>query len=301
MTARRHNATLPREVISLATYAQLDLYLAKFAAGELGLVLLLGRHGTGKSEGVKRALGIAPTMQRGLKPTAQPVLYIEGHMQPFGLYRHLWEQRDRPVVLDDLDKLYADPNCVRILKPLCNTERNKRITWLTNLTLNDPVLPTSFVTTSNVILIANEWRTANPNVRALEDRAIILHFDPSNAEVHSRVGEWFKDADVYQLIAETMPSIAALSMRHYCKGEQLHRAGLPDWQQSLLQMVLPDPRMACLLTLQHDLRLRSEQERVERFIALTGSSRATYFRMKLRLPRAGLYRPAPVHEHKTKN
>ena len=50
---------LPREVISLTTYAQL-VYLAKFSVGELGLVLLLGRHGTGKSEGVRRALGIMP-------------------------------------------------------------------------------------------------------------------------------------------------------------------------------------------------------------------------------------------------
>jgi len=47
---------LPREVISLTTYAQLDLYLEKFAVGEFGLLLLLGWHGTGKSESVRRAL-----------------------------------------------------------------------------------------------------------------------------------------------------------------------------------------------------------------------------------------------------
>ncbi len=287
MSKRRRSAALPREAISLTTYAQLDLYLAKFAAGELGLVLLLGRHGTGKSESVKRALHISPTIRGRKTAAAQPVLYVEGHMQPYGLYRHLWEHRNQPVVLDDLDKLYADPNCVRILKPLCNTERTKRITWLTNLTLNDRIVPTSFTTTSNVILIANEWRTANPNVRALEDRAIILHFDPSNAEVHQEVGEWFHDAEVYQLIADTMPSIPALSMRHYCKGAQLRRAGLPDWRYSLLQMILPDPRMACILALQHDAATRSETERVQRFIDSTGSSRATYFRMKARMATDG--------------
>lgn len=204
-------------------------------------------------------------------------------MQPFGLYRHLWEHRNCPVVLDDLDKLYADAHCVRLLKPLCNTERNKRISWLTNLTLNDPVVPTSFTTTSSVILIANEWRTTNPNVRALEDRAIILHFDPSNAEVHGKVGEWFHDTEVYRLIGETMPSISTISMRHYCKGSQLRRAGLPDWRINLLQMILPDPRLACIAALQHDSSFRSEEQRAQRFVAATGSSRATYFRMKARL------------------
>jgi hypothetical protein len=56
MRKRQRAADRPPEGIFLATYSQLDLYLAKFAVGELGLVLLLGRHGIGKSESVKRSL-----------------------------------------------------------------------------------------------------------------------------------------------------------------------------------------------------------------------------------------------------
>jgi len=283
MRKRQRTTELPREVIPLTTYSQLDLYLAKFAAGELGLVLLLGRHETGKSEGVKRALRISP-MDTCPGETAEPhVLYVEGHMKPYGLYRSLWEYRDRLIVLDDLDKLYADADCVRLLKPLCNTEPAKRITWLTNLTLSASDVPASFTTTSRVVLIANEWRTLNANVRALEDRAIILHFEPSNSEVHRRVGEWFQDHEVYNFIACIMPYINALSMRHYWKGSQLRRAGLSDWRNSLLQMTLPDPRMACVVALQHEFALRSEREKVERFVTATGCSRSTYFRTKARL------------------
>jgi hypothetical protein len=283
MPVGQRQPALPREVISLTTYAQLDLYLEKFAAGEFGLLLLLGRHGTGKSESVRRSLDCAPTDEGNGNGLGPDVLYVEGHMQPFGLYRDLWEHRDQPVVLDDLDKLHADGNCVRLLKPLCNTERAKRITWLSNLTMNDGEVPTSFVTTSNVILIANEWRTVNPSVRAFEDRAIILHFDPPKAEVHRRVSEWFEDAEVYGFIERILPCIAEVSMRHYCKGSQLRRAGMPDWRSSLLQMVLPDPRMACVVAMQHDPGLRSEHERVERFVTSTGCSRATYYRTKARL------------------
>ncbi len=216
MPKRQRAAELPREVIPITKYSQLDLYLGKFAAGELGLVLLLGRHGTGKSEGVRRALNISSS--DGYTPTegGLQVLYVEGHMRPYGLYCSLWEYRDRVVVLDDLDKLYADAECVRLLKPLCNTERSKRVTWLSNMTLRGSDIPASFGTTGRVILIANEWRTLNPNVRALEDRAIILHFDPPNSEVHRRVGEWFQDHEVYRFIARILPSIKVLSMRHYC-------------------------------------------------------------------------------------
>ncbi len=286
MPKRQRTAELPREVIPITKYSQLDLYLGKFAAGDLGLVLLLGRHGTGKSEGVRRALNILSSDRHTPAEGGPQVLCVEGHMRPYGLYCSLWEYRDRVVVLDDLDKLYADADCVRILKPLCNTERSKRITWLSNMTLRGGDIPPSFGTTSRVILIANEWRTLNPNVRALEDRAIILHFDPSNSEVHRRVGEWFQDQEVYEFIARTLPSIKALSMRHYFKASQLRQAGLSEWRTSLLQMVFSDPRMACVAALQNEPTLRSEQDRVERFVLRTGYSRATYYRMKARLASA---------------
>lgn len=279
-------AELPREIISLTTYAELELYLAKFVAGDLGLVLLLGRHGTGKSESVRRVFAMAYDGHAVTDNDAPSVLHVEGHMQPFGLYRHLWEYRDRPVVLDDLDRLYADPDCVRLLKPLCNTVQRKRVQWLTNVTLNDDSVPSAFTTTSSVILIANEWRSLNPNVRALEDRAIILHFNPSNAEVHRKVGEWFDDPEVYAFLGGITAMIPFVSMRHYCKGSQLRRAGLPDWKASLVQMVIANSRLASVFAVQVDPTLQSEGERVDRFMALTGCSRATYFRLKSHLARS---------------
>lgn len=282
MSKQSRSASVPREVIRLTAYPQLELYLSKFARGELGLVLLLGRHGTGKSESVRQSLGVAT----GAGAPGERVLYVEGHMQPFGLYRQLWDYRDQTVVLDDLDRLYADPDCVRLLKPLCNTVREKRLQWLSNLTMNDGGLPQSFTTSSSVILIANEWKSLNPNVRALEDRAIILHFCPPSEEVHRKVGEWFDDPEVYDFIEKLMPMIPSMSMRHYCKGSQLRRAGLADWRTSLLQMVVPDGRAACVLAVQHDPSLQSEEDRVVKFSAVTGASRATYFRVKARLAHA---------------
>ena len=53
MTTRSRSPAVPHEVIRLSDYAQLDLYLTKFARGDLGLVLLLGRHGTGKRDTIK--------------------------------------------------------------------------------------------------------------------------------------------------------------------------------------------------------------------------------------------------------
>lgn len=101
--------------------------------------------------------------------------------------------------------------------------------------------------------------------------------------MHQNVGEWFDDPEVYQFLGRLMPMIPAISMRHYSKGSQLRLAGLADWRTSLLQMVVPDGRAACVIAMQHDPALHSEEERVVKFAAITGASRATYFRIKAKL------------------
>ena len=277
---------LPDDLIVVTTYAQLALYLRKFAEGHLGLLLLLGRPGTGKTHHTKSALGASPNTAPGptVPPCAEEVLYVEGHVQPFGLYQKLWQFRDRTVVLDDLDRLYAEPNCVRILKPLCSTQRAKTISWITHTTRAGSEIPDRFTTTSNVALIANEWRTLNANVRALEDRAIILHFAPSNEEVHRQVGQWFDDPVVYAFIADWLEQVPMISMRHYEKGRRLRAAGFLDWRQSLLEMMVPDRRLSLLARLQWDGALENERARVSRFCEQTGCSRPTYFRLKKLLP-----------------
>jgi len=286
MARRNKTIELPSDAILVTTYEDLERYLLKFAEGELDLVLLLGRHGTGKTEGVKQALGLAGAEgdEGDLGGNSHGALYVEGHAQPYGLYQKLWEYRNCPVVIDDLDRLYAKPDCVRLLKPLCNTTPVKRVTWFTNTTHQSPDVPASFTTTSNVILIANEWHTLNANVRALEDRAIIICFDPSNVEVHDKVAGWFDDQEVFDFIGRYLAYVPAISMRYYEKGRKLRRAGFADWQQSLLQMMLPDRDLAIVAGLQLDPELRTDRDRVERFIKETGHSRATYYRLKKQLP-----------------
>ena len=149
MTTKSNNPIkLPADAIVVTSYCDLGCYLNRFAEGSLDLVLLLGKPGIGKTEAVKQALGIDDRHHSS-------TLYVEGHAQPFGLYQGLWRNRDSPVVLDDLDRLYANADCVRLLKPLCNTGRAKRISWLSNAVTAVPELPNEFTTTSTVMLIAN--------------------------------------------------------------------------------------------------------------------------------------------------
>lgn len=267
-------ADLPHEAITVTTYRDLDRYVEKVADRSLDLLLLLGRPGTGKTERVRRVIEVA---------CGESGLYIEGHAQPFGIYCGLWAHRDQPIVLDDLDKLYSNPECVRLLKPLCESRPTKRVCWLTNATRHDDAPPASFETRSPVILIANEWRTINANVRALEDRAIIVHFNPVNTAVHQEVADWCEDDVVYEFVGRHLGIVPHVSMRWYAKAQRLRHAGFDDWQSSVLQMMCGDKALAAVAALLADPRYESEKDRVAAFREETGLSRASYFRLKKRL------------------
>ncbi len=273
---------LPGDAILVSAYSDLDRYLSAFANGALQLVMLLGRHGTGKTQRVKAAVGLPQPTSNGYA-TRRRVLYLGGHVSAFGLYQQLWSHRNCPVVIDDLDKLYAQPDCVRILKQLCDIAPIKHVTWCSHLTSRSSEQPSEFDTTSTVILIANQWRSLNADIHALEDRALVIHFDPANDELHRAVRTWFSDDEVYNFIGSLLPYVPRISIRHYLKGQTLRHAGMRDWKETVLRMLLPDTPLACVVRLQLDRSFASEKDRVEQFITETGKSRPTYFRLKRQL------------------
>ena len=92
----------PPGALVLRTYQELDRFVGAFADGLLNLLLIIGRPGVQKSHAVKAAVG-------------RRACWIDGSATAFGLYCQLYRHRDRPVVIDDVDGLYADRAAVRLL------------------------------------------------------------------------------------------------------------------------------------------------------------------------------------------
>src|SRR5207244_2898631 len=112
----------------------------------------LGAPGLQKSQTVRRAVG-------------SDVCWIDGHATAFRMYCECWEHRDQPIVIDDVDTLYADRKAVRLLKSLCQTEPSKVVAWHSQAgVLAREGVPRKFMTTSRVAIIANDWKTLNQNV-----------------------------------------------------------------------------------------------------------------------------------------
>jgi hypothetical protein len=132
----------PSHAVRLTTFAELERYVRAFGEGHLNLLMIFGPPGVGKSRSVRQALG-------------SQVCWIGGQATPFGIYLQAYEHRNKPIVLDDVDGLYADRLGIRLLKALGQTEQTKTLSWQTAApTLARSGIPRQFTTTSRVALLA---------------------------------------------------------------------------------------------------------------------------------------------------
>ncbi len=253
----------PHKVLRITTYDRLEAYLAAFAKGHFGLLILVGSGGLAKSRSVRAALG-----GRGC--------WIEGNATPFGMYARLYRHRDEFVVIDDVDALYADRSGVRLLKCLCQTEEEKSVAWHSDArTLERQGIPREFVTKCRVAIVANDWKTLNKNVAALQDRGHVLMFQPSAAEVHRKAGTWFDDPEIYQWFDANLHRVREPSLRHYVRAKELKAAGM-DWTE-VLAAEAENKRERLAAELLASPEHGSTAERVRAFVEQGGGCRATFF------------------------
>jgi len=267
--------SVPQHAIGVTTYDDFSQFVRQFVAGQIRFLLIVGGPGIAKSQSVQRAVG------------NRAHLYLETHATPFGMYQELYKHRSMPVIIDDLDHLYRDAASMRLLKSLCNTDPVRRMRWPSrHPDIISGAVPACFQTTSPVCLIANEWRTLNPNVQAVEDRAIIVHFTPSAGEVHVKVREWFTDAEVYLFIEEYLPYITRHSMRHYERGAELRKVFPERWKEQLLASMGLDEKVRVIRQLVTAPEYASDAERIAAFESGGYGSRATFYRWKKSIGRS---------------
>jgi hypothetical protein len=256
--------SLPPHAMHVPTYVELEQYVRAFAAGHLNLLMLFGPPGVGKSRCLRHALD-------------RHVCWISGQATPLGIYMQAYEHRHQPLVLDDVDGLYADRSGIRLLKALCQTELTKTLHWHTaTAVLPRRAVPPQFTTTSRVALVGNDWKTLNADVAALEDRGHVLLFEPTALEVHLQAATWFWDQEIFDFVAAHLHLIFQHSLRTYRHAWELKQAGL-DWRQTVLSRFLTGPALA-VARLKADPCFASEAARVRAFVQSGAGCRASYFR-----------------------
>ena len=160
-------------------YAAYRDWVRSFCAdGGLNLLIVIGPPGIAKSQ----------IMKEMLPPNA---LYRSGATRTFQLYINVFQHRDQPVVIDDVDALFKDTASVNLLKCLGNTDAVKELFWGKRAKqLEEEGVPRRYRTTSRVCILANTLKAIEENLNAVLDRAFVIHFKPTVAEVHREVGKW---------------------------------------------------------------------------------------------------------------
>ena len=269
----KQSKSRPKNATSISTYADLQDYALAFANGHLGLLVLCGAAGIGKSRCLRDAVG-------------DDVCWIDGNASAFGIYCKAYEHRDQPIVLDDVDGLYKDRQGVRLLKTLCQTDPVKRLSWQTAAgALEKRDIPREFTTSSHLAVIVNRWESLNADVVALEDRGHLIVFAPAAMEVHRHAAAWFWDQEIFDFVGKHLGLINQPSLRIYHRASELKMAGLP-WQEVILSCCLTGKTLA-VAELKADPKFKTEEERVQAFIAAGHGCRATYFNHAQKLSAAG--------------
>ena len=149
---------------------------------------------------------------------------VKGYSTAKGLYRTLYENRNRVVVFDDCDSILRDPVALNVLKGALDSYDVRIISWNSEgFGSKDDDLPRSFKFDGGVIFISN--MSINKIDQAVRSRSICVDLSMNTAQKIERMGaiiqseEFMPDfkmsvkKDALEFIDSMQDSVANLSLR----------------------------------------------------------------------------------------
>src|SRR5262245_54764814 len=190
---------IPDGARHLTTYAEFESYLKDFVANRYPFLWVVGRPGIGKSKSIE-------AVTRG-----RQVYYCDpAQLTPASLFDQLFRRRGQHIILDDVEDFLKDPCGAKIIAALGNTTPDKKLSWNTRSPIPGDI-PSEFLTTSPLCILSNK-PTAH---KAIQSRAVILYFDPTNIEVHKAAAGWYWDQEIHDWVGRHLQDLPALEARWY--------------------------------------------------------------------------------------
>lgn len=166
-------------------------------------LLVTGEGGLGKTYTVNKALkdsGLQNTVDMvgfgsddGLSEIQSKNLYtpVKGYSTAKGLYRTLYENRNRIVIFDDCDSILNDPVALNLLKGALDSYDRRIISWNAETSFGkEDDLPKSFEFKGGVIFISN--RPLYKIDQAIRSRSICVDLSMTASQKIERMGALIK-------------------------------------------------------------------------------------------------------------
>ena len=284
---------IPADAEILRTYDELREFRDAFFRGEFYFLLLVGRHGLSKSWEFEERC--KPYKDRDGQEVCT-AHYIKGNITPVVAYQEAYHNRHKLLVLDDAERLWADPDGRYLLRDLTECKPRKEVHWqVANKDLERAGIPKFFESSSRLALIMNRFAFGDTHeYDAIVDRAQFAYFDPTPLEIHKNAALWFWDQEVYDYVADHLPLVDPdkLSARTYVKAYERKPKG--DWREFIDRRYCKQSGEQLVAALESDPKFKTVDERVAEFVKRSQLSRATYFNFKKALKADGQLQPLDV-------
>lgn len=250
-------------------------------------LILVGKGGMGKSYRVFQVL-------KGLgfeKDTHYELL--SGYSTPLEFYNYLYKNKDKLIVLDDLNGLFEDTKAISLLKSaLWGTAGKRFISYQT--TSEKLRVPNKFVFEGSIIFICNEIPN-NKEIESLLTRCVVINFDFTRKQIleilHEIASQGYGSLsreeclEVFEFIKDnTDLSTTNLNIRTLVKALKLREASPRKWRTLIIDLFNDDETIRQLLDIIR--QYSTAKERIKAFQELTGKSRATYYNYMKRLSKS---------------
>lgn len=277
-------------------YTQMDSHIDLVCKGISTGAIIEGSPGTGKTY---RALNHA------LKSVGKnDVAYADSFTTPQQFYAWLYQNRyKRVIILDDIAGLMSNQKVLAFLKgALWDVNGQRVIAYMTSkhiMTEEGITVPMRFDFEAGIIIITNQLNMKNPHVKAVLSRVNYCKVEVPRDELLSILEQISKQSysdledderkEVFDYLRDnSSESNLDLNIRTLLKMFQFKiyskMINNPDlWKTLSLKLLEKDDRLVLVESLVKDDSYQNEEERVSKFIELTGFSRPTYFRLKEKL------------------
>lgn len=219
---------------AISTQKELATLAQSIASGYFPAVAVIGPGGCGKSTAFEAAL--PPYRDDPAMRAASNSYWVSGNITPINLYMAFAQNPGKIIVADDCQDMYTNARYHPLLKQIAESRHTKTITWLTlSHELKDRGLDQTTQTTSQFLMIGNNWKTVGSDAHAIETRFVWFRYIPTNEELFRYAETWFEDREILRFVYDQVRKgeVHELDLRLLTHALAFKKSGFLNWKEWL--------------------------------------------------------------------
>lgn len=206
-------------------FKHLETFVDMTIDGFIPSVVICGEAGLGKSHTVLERFSLKKQIED------RDYVIVKGYSSPKGLFKTLYENRNKTIVFDDTDSILKDDVSLNLLKAALDSYSKRLVSW-NSVKFVDDGLPTIFEFTGSIVFITN--LSMKKLDGAVKSRALSVDVSMTLDEKITRMREVIKKIEpeiklstkskVIDFIADNAKLTEELNFRTLIKGIKIFEA-----------------------------------------------------------------------------